>query len=200
MSNRKFRPQAQQRPEQQPQTEEEMKEWIEKLSSLVGDKLVQAGIQAEALLSRCFEPDAEETLSDDYVRRTLKTCVAMATQIVEITSAVLSTIEVSTVRKIAAGEFKLPHMMRESLKAAGIDPTLFEGEASEPTEKPEGSSNASPRQASGQAGRTDPRKRPRGAKHPIVVLMGQGLQAVRLVDRITRATNPEVYNLPAKAA
>ena len=183
MSNSKYRPEVKSEP-QLPQTEEEMKEWVEKLNTLMGDKLAQAGIQAEALLARCFEADPDEMLSDDYVRRTLKCCVAMATQVVEITSAVLGTIDVSTVRRITAGEFKLPHMMRESLKAAGIDPAMYEGSVPEPVAKPEGKAQ----------------KRPRGTKHPVVVLMQQGLQATRLIDRITRATNPGVYNLPAKAA
>jgi len=185
MSNSKFRPGANQRPDKQgrmPQSEAEMREMVDKLNSLVGDSLVKAGVQAEALLNQCFEADDEETLSDDYVRRTLKACVAMASQVVQLSSAVIGTIEMATLRRIFAGEFKLPAMMRTALKAAGTDPTVFEGEP--PEIKIEGKA----------------RKRPRGSKHPVVVLMQSGIQAVRLIDRITRATNPEVYNLRPKEA
>ena len=188
MSKKKYRPPVE-RPAPQPQghtpqPDADLTEAAERLNAVTGEALAKAGAKAAALLGQRFEADSEETLSDGYVRRTLKACVAMATQVVEIASAVLGTVDVSTVRKISAGEFKLPAMMRRALKAAGIDPTLYEGGVPEPAEKPEGKAQ----------------RRPRGAKHPLVVLMQQGLQAVRLVDRITRATNPGVYNLRAKAA
>ena len=185
MSNRKFRPGAKQRPDKQgqmPQSEAEMREMVEKLNSLVGDTLVKAGIQAEAALAQVFEADTEEGLSDDFVRRMLKDCLNAAWQTVRLSSAVLGTIDIATLRRIVAGEFKLPEMMRRSFKAAGVDPTLYEG--NEPEPKAEGK----------------PQKRPRGTKHPVVVMMQNGLQAVRLINRITRATNPEVYNLRPKAA
>lgn len=180
---------AQQRPDDKvPENQKQVHEMVERLNSILGDSLAKAGVQAEAVLRQVFEADTEETLSDDYVRRTLKSCVSMAAQVVGMTSAVLGTVEISTLRRILAGDFKLPDMMRQSLKAVGVDPAEFEGV--EPDFQPSADSTSKA---------ADPRKRPRGSKHPLVVMVEQGMRASQLVERITRATNPAVYNLRVDA-
>ena len=192
MSNKKFRPQAQSKPQGQQPPPEDMQEMIDKLNSYVGDTLSQAGVQVEAVLTQCFTgEDDTEGLSDEFVRRMLRDCLTLAWQNVQLTSAVLGTIDVAQLRRIVAGEFKLPDMMRKALRASGIDPALFEGE---PAPQPVAAS-------AGEKTKTKAQKRPRGAKHPLVTLMQNALQNVKFIDRVTRATNPEVHNLkPPKAA
>ena len=120
--------------------------------------------------------DSQEALS------CLDVCTRFLTQLVEITSAVIGTTDLRSLRQIFAGDMHVPRNMRVALRAIGVNADELMGREVKAKSDPSPDKNF--------------RKRPRGAKHPLMVLIGFALQATRLIQKITAGTNPDAQNLP----
>ena len=108
----------------------------------------------------------------------LDTCTQFLTQLVQVTTSIINTIDLRSLRQIVAADTQLPHNMRLALKSVGVNADELLGEEKEP-----------------EPADKNFRKRPRGARHPLMVMIGFTLQAVRLIQKITAGTNPDAQNL-----
>lgn len=121
-------------------------------------------------------------LGDEEVSEYLGNGVRLLNQVVVLTSFVLDTIDVEYTRKVVAQDCR-PMDMRRALKALGYDPDKLLG-----TESGGGSKGSGEKTG-------DHRKGPRGGRHPLIQLITLGATSVRLINQITRGTNPHAHNL-----
>ena len=128
-------------------------------------------------------------LTDEEARGYLANGVRLLNQVTTLTSMVLDTIDVSTLRKIAAQDSR-PMSVRKALKTLGYDADRVLGTA----EAGVGSLEAGGSASDGK--NSDSRKRPRGRRHPLMVLIAQGASCSRLVKQIVAVTNPELFRPP----
>ena len=170
--------QAKPEPEPEPEMDED-----ERLLAYISPERraewAEIGHEHDRRLKRQFNA-GEGEIDDDEALSALDVCTRFLKQLVSLTSAVLETIDVQSMRTIVAGETNLPRGMVLTLKAAGI-------EVGDVEKKPK------------EAQASDHRKRPRGARHPLMVLVNFSLQATRLIQKITAGTNPGSQNLKKKS-
>ena len=156
-------------------------EFLESLTPEERQEWVEAGYEAKATLSRRYTI-SDEPLGDEGVASTLDVCTKFLLLFIRMSTDVLQTIDVGSVRSLVADELPLPGQMVKALKAAGYD--LGE---------------IHPKSVKQDDGR-DHRKLPRGRKHPLIGLIQLVLQAVRLLDRITVKTHPAAHNKKEKGS
>jgi len=144
------------------------------------DEWVKTGNRIRADFQESFEADHGpiDTLG---ALSSLDTCTHFLTQLVRLTSSIISTVDFRSLRQIVASDTHLPNNMRIALKSVGVDADELLSEEKEPLE------NSVPEK--------EWRKRPRGARHPLMVLIGFALQATRLIQKISAGTNPDAQNL-----
>lgn len=146
---------------------EEFDEWVRMGKALIMD--IRSSIRMEV-----------EEVDDDRATACLDICTNFLTQVVRITGLMLELVDVSQLRTLFAGDLKISRNVALQLKAAGVDLDEFFAPAATDESK-------------------DPnwRKRPRGSRHPLIVLLNLAVQSVRLIQRITLGTNPDAHNKPA---
>lgn len=151
-------------------SEEQRRKWCEAGERLYG-KLCK---------SLSFDPGP---MTEEEVGRSLDTCTRFLNQVVTTASAIFESLDPNTVRQLVAADVPLSTRARRFLKAADLD--LYEKITHTPPPDLTGEGNS---------GESSPQKRPRGARHPLMVLLGMALQSARLIYQITRGTWPEVHN------
>jgi hypothetical protein len=108
-------------------------------------------------------------MNDGLARLYMEQCCQFLSQIMTLTSAVIESVSVGQVRKIVAAEV--------AVTGSVID---LDGKVTGALETP--------------ACERDSRKLPRGRKHPLILLLQCGLQAARMLQKITEALNPNAHN------
>ena len=102
-------------------------------------------------------------------------------QIVSVTGAVISTVESQQFRNIVGPELRLPERLCHAIEILDADPDDY---IDDPDDlEPEVDANSTP-----------PAKRPRGSRHPLLQLVHLAINAARVFEKVTRSTNPKVYN------
>lgn len=124
----------------------------------------------------------EGPLSDDEVKGYLANGVRFLHQTVTMTSHVLDTVDVKTLRRIVASDTDSTSL-RKALKVLGRDADEVLGPETGGGKQEAGTSS-------------DWRKRPRGRRHPLLQLVALACSSVRLINQITRDTNPHAHNRP----
>jgi hypothetical protein len=116
-------------------------------------------------MRRSFRSGGSSAISDATAIGMLEDCMRFLWQIVRITSEVVASVDVGSYRKIAAADCAAPGTV------IGADGKAFKAEPA-----PEGGS------------------KPRGARHPLMVLVGMGTTAVRLLRQLVRGLHPGAVN------
>ena len=172
-------------------SDEELKAWREHGQGILDSLSFRAGGVS------AVEPGP---LTDKEVGKYLANGVRYLNQVVVLTSAVLDTIDVEYTRKIVAADSK-PVDMRRALELLGYDPEILLGEktGAQPARRSLGegvsaSDGCSPNGQSSNDQTQDWRKRPRGRRHPLLQLVALASTSVRLINQITRDTNPRAHN------
>jgi hypothetical protein len=117
-------------------------------------------------------------LTAEEAQGMLDNCARFLNKLVDLAHGVMHTLDPHTVRRIVAADVPLTESMRVALKASGhnVDDLAEKQRLKDVAEDP------------------SPRKRPRGARHPLMALMGLAVQATRLLTRLTREVWPELHN------
>lgn len=115
-------------------------------------------------------------MDESEALNSLEVTARFLTLVVNMGAEVLQTVDPGAVRRIVAADVPLTETMRLAFKAAGHNVDELTG----------------PAQAEAQD--ASPQKRPRGARHPLMVLVGICVQAARLQHRLLAAMFPHTQN------